>query len=202
MRACLLRNKFLNCDIACEAVNPASEILWFNVFAMCHWNAFSFTEKFLPRLVYVKKCAHATRQNQGEDMMWDRLSSARPKGLQNSTGKNGFVGSMQHVNCTIEIEGNDFSDLSIDLNDFFVLRASSKQIMSKSRGKEQVNGKWDSVKGSNVFKFQLQDTVHISHSSKDRPFSIIWCSMIRNTAPAETPRSEYHLQLRFLSSGY
>lgn len=57
MGACLFRNKIL-----CS-------------------NAFSF-EKFAPRLVYVKKYAHATRQNQGEDSrmcfkfqtVWDRLS--------------------------------------------------------------------------------------------------------------------------------
>lgn len=82
--------------------------------------------------------------------------------------------SLQHVNCTIEIEGNNFSfDLWIDLHVFFLLKASSKQIMSKSRGKELVNGKWDSVKGSNVFKFQLQDTVHTSHSINSQSYNVL-----------------------------
>jgi len=87
--------------------------------------------------------------------------------------------SLQHVNCTIEIEGNNFSfDLWIDLHVVFLLKASSKQIMSKSRGKELVNGKWDSVKGSNVFKFQLQDTVHTSHSINSQSYNVLSSEML------------------------
>ena len=151
----------------------------------CHLNAFSFSEvRAKASLCQEVRACNATESRRGcvlnSKRQWCEIAF-RVRGQRHAFMPSAhwkkwsrWQESMQHVNCTIEIEGNNFSfDLWIDLHVFFLLKASSKQITSKSRGKELVNGKWDSVKGSNVFKFQLQDTVHTSHSINSQSYNVL-----------------------------
>ena len=167
----------------------------------CHLNAFSFSEvRAKASLCQEVRACNATESRRGmcfkfqTAVMWDRLSSARPKACLH-TGKNGLVGRKVCNMSTAPLKSKaTTSPLICGLISMcsFLLKASSKQIMSKSRGKELVNGKWDSVKGSNVFKFQLQDTVHTSHSINSQSYNVLSSEML---PPAETLRSEYQWQL-------